>query len=155
MLKRVVLATLGGGDRERHQRRQSPRLAQVGQLAAALTFGGDHQDPQAGVGQRLDAVEPVGEHAQLPQPLKRSDQTLDRRFDRRHPKPLKLGHATAAADVQQPLEPFTLLVVQGGDEHAPAALIRALAGGPDQSPQRAPPRQQNPSPDQELAGASE
>ena len=38
VLKRVVLAALCGGDRERHQRREAPRLAQIGQLAAALAL---------------------------------------------------------------------------------------------------------------------
>ena len=110
MLKRVVLAALCGGDRERHQCREPSRIAQVRQFAAALALSRDHQDTQPRVRQRLEPTEPVGEHAQLPQPLKRGDQTLDRRFDRRHPKPLEVGHTMPGGDVQQPLHAFALLV---------------------------------------------
>ena len=155
VLERVVLATLRGGDRERHQRREPPRLAQIGQLPAALAFRRDHQDTQPGGWQRLEPSEPVGEHAQLAQPLKRSDQTLDRRLDRRRTEPVKVGHAAAGCDAQQPLEPFALLYIEGCGEHAPAALISALARLADEPPQRAPSRQQNPTADQELARPGE
>jgi hypothetical protein len=108
MLERVVLATLRGGDRERHQGRESPRLAQIGQLPAALAFRRDHQDTQPGGWQGFKPSQPVGEHAQLAQPLKRSDQLLDRRLDRRRAEPVKVSHAAAGRDAQQPLEPFAL-----------------------------------------------
>ena len=49
-------------------------LAQIGQLPAALAFCRDHQDTQPGGWQVFKPSQPVGEHAQLAQPLKRSDQ---------------------------------------------------------------------------------
>ena len=134
------------------RRRDSRR---VGQLATALALSCDHQHTQAGERQRLQAGKPVGEDAQLAQPLKRGDQTLDRRLDRRRPQPLELGHTTAGRDMQKTLEPFALLRAEGGGEHAPAALIGALPCAADESPQRAPPRQQNPAAHQELARAGE
>src|SRR5947209_7159343 len=57
--------------------------------------------------------------------------------------------------MQQTLEPFALLRVEGGGEHAPAAPIGALPCTSDESPKRAPPRQQNPAAHQELARAGE
>jgi hypothetical protein len=91
VLKRVVLAAFGGGDRERHQRREPPGLAQIGQLAAALPLRRDHQDTQPRRRERIKSAEPVGEHPQLAEPFERGDQAFDRRFDRRHPQPLQVG----------------------------------------------------------------
>jgi hypothetical protein len=58
-------------------------------------------------------------------------------------------------DTQQPFEPPALLGGERRGEHRPAALIGALARGTDVSPERAPPGQQDPSSDQELAGTRE
>jgi len=58
-------------------------------------------------------------------------------------------------DHEQPFEPPTLLGGERRGEHRPAAFVGALARGTYVPPERAPPGQQDPSADQELAGTRE
>jgi hypothetical protein len=90
-----------------------------------LALSGDHQNTQPGVGQRVEAREPVGEDPQLAQPLERRDQPVDRWLHRRDPQPLELGHVSAGRDAQQPLKPPALLGGERRGEHRPAALAVA------------------------------